>query len=887
MTLSRLTQFLSLCAMLVMTALAQVPTNGLVAHYPFNNGLLDQSGIGNHASAVGNPTFVADRFGNPSAAVAVHSTGYLTAPTVGLPIGNSPRTIAMWVRSSNFDVGNRFLCGWGTPNTLSRMSALVLGLGNQPSQLAGFWGWGDDIASTTILANYNWHHVAFTYDGAIGRVFINGLLSASSVLSLNTPAGTTLYIGNFVTVMSSFVGEVDDIVIYDRPLQENEISNLSSGSHQGTCETPVDVTPIDASLDPTFHWFIPGNEVFDNKVFVFGVRIPTGSSLVQGTDAILTFDLVSRTWSQLPFRLPYVNVDAGVTAARIGNAFYLPPGHTAGNSNGWGSTNGLIKVDIAAGAATIVAHFPFSAIWNLGNCAANGKIYYFGGHTGVDQTGIFEFDPTTNDLVRVAEMLQPATWVSPTLASDGWIYFWSPARWHTPVQRFNPVTQVVQQRAAVNPARRVVLAIQKWYVEAENTIYFIPDEESPAHLFKYDISNDVMVTLNCQLPASFVHEPSIQDPSDPFLIYVFQRSSIPPFFANVLSKLELRSIAVPGSITGTVTSGGQPLQGVTVKLLDAQGLPVNSFDPFPTDNNGRYLFGDVAAGDYHIMLIEPLGFSVDLNPKHVNVAGGAESRVDFELIPTVLENSARGFGYWKHQFDVQVTGRGSGQETAQQLSAYVSLIHQHYSPHFGYFNGKESFADWQTVLSQKGNATMFLRARAHLASFVLNLVSEKIGQYTVVSADGRNAGDVLTYVSYLLGDQDPANDERAKDLAEMVNSQQLIPHGAIPIGTILYKGATPRIDWSFGKPTSYTLRQNYPNPFNPSTVIAFALPKAGHASLRIYNTLGQEIAVLINETVSAGIHRVAWDAARMASGVYLYRLQAGDFVETKKLLLLR
>ena len=88
-------------------------------------------------------------------------------------------------------------------------------------------------------------------------------------------------------------------------------------------------------------------------------------------------------------------------------------------------------------------------------------------------------------------------------------------------------------------------------------------------------------------------------------------------------------------------------------------------------------------------------------------------------------------------------------------------------------------------------------------------------------------------------------------------------------------------------PTEFSLEQNYPNPFNPSTTIRYELPHASRVSLKVYNTLGQEVATLVNETKPAGVYTVQFDAGSLASGVYFYRLQAGDFVEAKKLVLLR
>jgi hypothetical protein len=88
-------------------------------------------------------------------------------------------------------------------------------------------------------------------------------------------------------------------------------------------------------------------------------------------------------------------------------------------------------------------------------------------------------------------------------------------------------------------------------------------------------------------------------------------------------------------------------------------------------------------------------------------------------------------------------------------------------------------------------------------------------------------------------------------------------------------------------PVRYELAQNYPNPFNPSTTISFALPKQSQVLLKVYNMLGQEVTTLVDETMEAGSHRVVFDASSIASGVYFYRLTAGEYVQTKKMILMK
>ena len=88
-------------------------------------------------------------------------------------------------------------------------------------------------------------------------------------------------------------------------------------------------------------------------------------------------------------------------------------------------------------------------------------------------------------------------------------------------------------------------------------------------------------------------------------------------------------------------------------------------------------------------------------------------------------------------------------------------------------------------------------------------------------------------------------------------------------------------------PRSYSLSHNFPNPFNPSTTIQFAIRNLQFTSLKIFNIVGQEVATLVNEELKPGSYQVTWDAIGFASGVYFYRLTAGSFTETRKLVLVR
>lgn len=109
-----------------------------------------------------------------------------------------------------------------------------------------------------------------------------------------------------------------------------------------------------------------------------------------------------------------------------------------------------------------------------------------------------------------------------------------------------------------------------------------------------------------------------------------------------------------------------------------------------------------------------------------------------------------------------------------------------------------------------------------------------------------------------------------------------------PLGDLnWFDMATGVEDYIAGVPGDFELYQNFPNPFNPSTRIAFSLPLNSQVSLKIYDMLGKEVAVLVNKEMTAGIHEINFDASQLSSGIYFYKIEAGNFISTQKMMLLK
>jgi hypothetical protein len=197
------------------------------------------------------------------------------------------------------------------------------------------------------------------------------------------------------------------------------------------------------------------------------------------------------------------------------------------------------------------------------------------------------------------------------------------------------------------------------------------------------------------------------------------------------------------------------------------------------------------------------------------------------------------------------------------------------------------FEDAKNVLTVKGGRLMVDRAKQQLFALLLNFASGRIGNETVISEDDRVAAEAVTYAANLINDGDPANDELAKSICDLINNGQMVESGVVPESPKRYKPSNLT-----GIPMEFSLLQNYPNPFNPDTEIGYSLPENCYVNVAVYNILGRKVKLLIDRYQTAGSKTVHWDGKDeqgndVASGIYFYRIKAGEFSQIKKMVLLR
>jgi hypothetical protein len=157
------------------------------------------------------------------------------------------------------------------------------------------------------------------------------------------------------------------------------------------------------------------------------------------------------------------------------------------------------------------------------------------------------------------------------------------------------------------------------------------------------------------------------------------------------------------------------------------------------------------------------------------------------------------------------------------------------------------------------------------SQFVIERSYNSIDYNSIGTVDGKGTTTIKTYYSF--EDNDLTSDKRYYRLKQVDYN-----------GTYSYSSIV-KVD--LGIPAEYNLSHNYPNPFNPTTTIEYTIPQRGGVKLTIFNPLGEEVKTLVNETKEPGNYEIKFNADDLTSGIYIYQLRAGNFIQSKKMILLK
>ena len=378
--------------------------------------------------------------------------------------------------------------------------------------------------------------------------------------------------------------------------------------------------------------------------------------------------------------------------------------------------------------------------------------------------------------------------------------------------------------------------------------------------------------------------------------------------------------SLSGSVKQDTTKG---LLGVNLDIYDSTGTLWQSV---VTKDSGYYHVDSIPNGTYSISVVTPLGYQADQETKEFTI-NHVPVTMNFNLTKLAITPRPRTQAYWAHQLEKALQNRPDDY-TKRDFSRFVGLINLHFNQNqvnpVDFYtvtqpaNQQDSLMALKRLLNmcQWGEPMPKRMANADLMALMLNVVSGKISQTQIISEDGRTASQAITYCDMLVNGEIDCPDccphghghghhnppdcgpgygsphcryIRADFILDFANLGIRVPEDLIPedVVQIAY-----RIQSQESLPKGFALYQNYPNPFNPECEFAYDLPTNCHVTLSIYNVLGQKVRVLVDEYQNASNKTVSWDSKddqgqEVTSGIYFYRIQAGDFVQSRKMVLMK
>ena len=355
-----------------------------------------------------------------------------------------------------------------------------------------------------------------------------------------------------------------------------------------------------------------------------------------------------------------------------------------------------------------------------------------------------------------------------------------------------------------------------------------------------------------------------------------------------------------GSICGTVFDEclSTTVANITVDLVNSAG----SFEGAAvTDGNGEYCFLELLSDEYTVSIVTPLGFTVDAETKVINLGPAEHATVDFHLYCQEIEPEQRTIGYWKHQANALVTGKGNPHETMADMIMYMHGIREHFNEHL--YNpvivfevevgpdatAADSLLALRQMLKVNHGKNMLERAKQQMIALLLNVSSLKLSQAEIISEDGANVSQAITYCNEIITDQAAGVDyEVAKTIADEINNGRTVAAGVIPLDTEI-------IWYSIDSRDIVQVMDMRPNPFSSVVSVKYMVPDTHanrEASLEVFDVRGRMIYQSGQLDLSPGEHEIHWtgqDALgnKVASGTYFMMIRSRDGISSRKVTVLR
>jgi len=810
---------LSLELLLVTTiANSQIPTNGLVAWYPFNGNANDSSGNGYNGTVVG-ATLTADRFGKANSAYSFNLNGTSSVIYFGnildsvftAPIATF--SVAGWANTQSY-------------KTLQQDGGYMLGKnggGAGPYQ----WGIGhyqglvlaSFFSDTAGLTNYigivspmttnQWFHFVYVFDGTQPelqrlKLYINGQSSSDSLLWHVGTIGTTTvatqqqftmgasYSAGNPSFLSNFYdGTLDDIRIYNRALSAVEVTALYNEGQNpvhatnlpNIFEPNAGITPLtslsfsstgsfstNGAIDSVF-WFVNSSLVSKQQQLAYDFAQGTNQVELVVQDSVGARDSSCATVNISMFK-DFLNGPVYAGPSQLGNGvlYVIGTGDAVYRLDSAGNVLYTLRVGGNVASSSSIAYdttvYIGSSDDNLYAFSKNGNEVWPTLATGGALSATPVVDSISNQ-VYIGVSNKNFVAVNKSTGAVSWNYF---------------VDAPIATSAAITPDRKLVFATVK------GTVYGF-DLANPG--------NSPAPAWEIPLYDSIYSSPAVDNEGFTYFCTmkgkIYKISMLPSQQAAIVWQAQ-----TGGAITGSPVIDGNGVLYVGCSDSKLYAVDAQSGNIKWTYQSGSPIFSTPAVSDVGLIYFGNHGGKV--------VALDSGSVV-----------------HWYYQDSASV----DAPLLYERGTLYVGTVGGRF---LAFYDGADSSI--YAPGSQK----------AHLAKSTAAMSSPVWGTF--------HGNNQRTGVSV------------EKFVTKVIGSTNLLPN-------------------------EYNLMQNYPNPFNPTTTINYSLQMSSVTTLKVYDVLGREVKTLVNERQTAGLHSVTFNAENFPSGVYFYKLSAGKFVETRKLVLIK